>query len=273
MSQTSVKIIADSISLRGDRVTTMQVRFPRFILAEVNTHRVLSRNYRSSRAVPVTKMIQEVRESPFVPLEFSRNKPGMQGGEALTGSDHEFARRAWIQASVGAAYYAESLASSGVHKQYANRVLEPFLYVDGVITATEWDNLFALRCHPDAQPEFQELAVMMRDAMAASDPVVRSGDWHLPYISAHERVSLSHAAACRTSAARCAWVSYKPFDPGEESDYAKAERTFSKLMSTPMHASPMEHVCYPTYRDGAKGNLRGWSQWRHDLERERAAAP
>jgi thymidylate synthase ThyX len=267
--KTEAKVIADSISPEGARLTTLQVCFPRFILAEVNTHRVLSRNYRSSRAVPVAKLIDEIRSVPFMPSQFTRNKPGMQGGELLTGLDLFKAESAWRRAADDAASHAEALAAAGVHKQYANRGLEPYLYVHGVISATEWDNFFALRCHPDAQPEFQELAHLIRAAIVTSTPVLTEpGDWHLPYVQPHEQGSLDHLR--RLSAARCAWVSYKPFDEGEGHDYAKANRTFDKLMSTPMHASPMEHVATPMLPGSYwPSNFCGWTQWRHMLEADR----
>lgn len=264
--KTSAGIVADSISVYGHRLTTLQVCFPRFILAEVNTHRVLSRNYRSSRAVPVAKLIEEVRTSPFIPSQFTRNKKGMQGGEPLTGDARYDAEFAWKLAARDAADHAERLAAAGVHKQYANRGLEPYLYVHGLISATDWGNFFALRCHPDAQPEFQDLAGAIRRAMNASTPrPTPEGSWHLPYVSLFERGTYELELLRVLSAARCAWVSYAPFEQGQESDYEKAHRTFRKLRSTPMHASPMEHVAFPSI--GAPGNFTGWGQWRHILER------
>lgn len=278
--KTEAKVIADSISPDGARLTTLQVCFPRFILAEVNTHRVLSRNYRSSRAVPVAKLIDEVRSSPFMPSQFTRNKAGMQGGEALSGLDLFKAESAWRRAADDAANHAEALAAAGVHKQYANRGLEPYLYVHGVISATEWDNFFALRCHPDAQPEFQELAHLIRASIVTSTPVERPffnhadhpeqyDCWHLPYIYDHERGNFGLEYLKKMSAARCAWVSYQPFDESDEANHHKVNRTFDKLMSTPMHASPMEHVAEPG--NTHPSNFQGWCQWRHYLEEDRYA--
>lgn len=277
--KTEVRVIADSVSTDGHRLTTLQVCCPRFILAEVNTHRVLSRNWRSSRAVPVAKLIEEVRKTPFIPSQFTRNQAGMQGGEALSGRDLEWAERAWRDAAAAAANHAEMLAQAGVHKQYANRGLEPYLYVHGVISATEWDNFFALRCHKDAQPEFQELACLIRDALCQSVSVMRAPvdahdhpseyhlGWHLPYINRIERNAYPLETLQRMSAARCAWVSYRPFDESDASDETKVERTFAKLVGEPMHASPMEHVATPGNTHPA--NFRGWCQWRHFLEEDR----
>lgn len=277
--KTSATVIQDSISPDLKRLVSLEVCFPRFILAEVNTHRALSRNYRSSRAVPVTTLIEEVRTSPFVPLSFAKNKSGMQGGEPLDGVLARQAESAWRDAAQAAVDHAEFLADLGVHKQLANRVIEPFLYVHGVISATEWENFFNLRCHPDAQPEFQELAYAIKDAMDKSDPVERGhlttlrnheADWHLPYVTEMERRNYSLAKLLRMSAARCAWVSYKPFDQSDATDMQKVTRTFAKLVGTPMHASPMEHVAAP-YSVLLPGydrpsNFNRWTQWRHVLE-------
>lgn len=280
--KTEVKVIADSVSPSGERLTTLQVCFPRFILAEVNTHRVLSRNYRSSRAVPVEKLIAEVERSPFVPLAFGKNRPGMQANDVLDERQAMRAEDAWRHAAQLAVQQATELKDLGVHKQLANRVLEPFLYVHGVISATEWDNFFALRCHKDAQPEFQELATMIRAAMEQSDPVERGdmtilrdhhSDWHLPYVTDGERAEYRLEWLMEASAARCAWVSFKPHDESEGTNLEKITRTIKKLVSTPMHASPFEHVATPFSHllPGHKtdSNFNNWIQWRHVLEAQR----
>lgn len=270
--KTEAKVIADSISPDLIRLTTLQVCCPRFILAEVNTHRVFSRNWRSSRAVPVDKMIEEVRNHPFIPSQFTRNQAGMQGGEPLSGAELVHAEMVWREAAEVAAHYAERLAAVGVHKQYANRGLEPYLYVHGVISATEWDNFFKLRLHKDAQPEFQELAQQMAHAINQSTPVERkhygTNSWHLPYITDFERSDHDLDYLMKMSASRCAWVSYKPFDESDAPNHVKVERTFNKLMSEPMHASPFEHVATPG--SVHKSNFIGWDQWRHFLEEGRS---
>ena len=55
MKKIEAKIVADSINPQGDRITTYLLTFPRFILAELNTHRVFSKNSASSRAIPFEK--------------------------------------------------------------------------------------------------------------------------------------------------------------------------------------------------------------------------
>lgn len=284
--KTAATVIQDSISPNGVRLVTMQIEFPRFILPEFNTHRVFSRNFRSSRAVPVATLVNEVRTSPFIPLQFTKNRAGMQGGAPLTDDEARNAESVWRTAAKVAADHAEWLAKVGVHKQYANRGLEPYMYTHGVVSSTEWENFFDLRCHPDAQPEFQELACKMRIALEDSEPVLRLNDtidevrtggyyeasWHLPYVNDYERKNYGLEFLKKMSAARCAWVSYKPFDQASD-DYVlnieKINNTFDKLAgSRPIHASPFEHQATPGTRNG---NFRGWLQQRGMIEGKRRA--
>ena len=91
---TFAKIIADSISETGERLTTVQVKFHRYILSEVNTHRVFSRNYSSSRAIPISKLIEQVRKDPAMPVYWGKNKAGMQAEQKLSGDDLELTKAA-----------------------------------------------------------------------------------------------------------------------------------------------------------------------------------
>lgn len=93
----ATKILADSISEAGDRLTTMEVTFPRLVLAEFNTHRVFSRNSASSRAIPVAKQLRRVLDDPFVPEKFGRNQAGMQSFAWLDGLKHDEALRIWLR--------------------------------------------------------------------------------------------------------------------------------------------------------------------------------
>jgi thymidylate synthase ThyX len=252
------RILADSISPLGVRLVTYLVSFPRFILAEINTHRMLSRNFESSRAVPVAKRIEAVREHPFIPEAFGSARKGMQAGADLDGLRDEQARDAWMDACRDACRSAETLALLGVHKQLANRVLEPFSFVSGVITATEWDNFFALRCHPDAQPEFQRLARMMRSARDASTPrEIDFAEWHLPFGDPGDDWMVS--------AGRCARVSYNTH--GGVRDPA-ADRALATRLQASGHMSPFEHAAIATGDSGFTGNFRGWVQARKLLPNE-----
>ena len=146
MEKIKAKIVADSISPQGHRITSMLLTYPRFIHGEVMTHRVFSRNSASSRAIPFEKMVKMVEEDPFVPIAFQRNHKGMQGTEYLVGDDLEFARDRWNDAKNYALSCAEDLFYTGTTKQIVNRLLEPFMWHTTLITATEFSNFFELRC-------------------------------------------------------------------------------------------------------------------------------
>lgn len=255
------KVIADSINRLGYRLTTLELNMHRFILAELNTHRVLSRNSASSRAIPVRKMIETVLESPAIPIEFGTAKKGMQAGPPLEGKDAEIAKGIWIDASRSACVHAEELLAMGVHKQVVNRILEPFLPHRVIVSATEWENFFAQRCSPLAQPEINALACAIRDAMKASEPkVLHFEEWHMPYITEEDREQLDKLECVQVSAARCARVSYLNHEG--KRDIQADIALFLKLISAePPHWSPLEHVACP-YGRIAEKNFRGWTQLR-----------
>lgn len=282
----AVKVIEHSYTDQGHELVTLQLMYPRFIHAEMMTHRVFSRNASSSRAIPVAKMIEQVRTDPAMPIHWGKNQTGMQASEELTGNELRDAQGHWMDAAGLAATKAESMNKLGLHKQVANRILEPFQHIHVIVTATEWDNFFALRCHEDAQPEIQHLAVMMRSAMAASVPkLVGEKDWHLPYITAEERAELGHELSeawghkvprlIQMSAARCARVSYMTHDgqiPSMEKDLALFDRLVG---GEPIHASPIEHQATPsvpvgdpeTWSPEYTGNFHGWVQFRKIFEK------
>lgn len=263
------KVLADSVSPAGVRLTTLEVTFPRFILAEVNTHRILSRSSASSRAIPVEKRIKAVEEDPFVPEAFGRNRKGMQATEVLEGSEAEDARDEWYAAARSAVVYATRLARLGVHKQYANRLLEPFLWHTAIISATEWDNFFALRCHPDAQPEFRLTAEAMRFAIYASTPRTIH-NWHLPYVDEMEVLALvacgmSLPDVALVSSMRCARVSYLTHD-GKRDPEADKARALELIAAG--HMSPFEHAAHALANPVFVGNFRGWAQRRKFIAHE-----
>lgn len=255
MSEIKVKIIADSIGFHSKkRITTFELEYPRFIHSELMTHRLFSRNAMSSRAVPVAKMIEQVRTSPAQPCHWGKNQPGMQAKEELVGESLENVQREWHTASASAVYHAKLLNEQGAHKQIVNRTLEPFQMMKTVLTATEFDNFFWLRKHPDAQPEIKELAEKMFEAMEVGACMTQEldvGDWHTPYYEAgywfkgESPHSLEDALAISSSC--CAQVSYRLLDDSLE----KARDIFSKLVeSKPVHASPFEHQATPMQQGG-----------------------
>lgn len=265
-SHLEVKIVADSISESGKRITTFQLKYPRFIHAEIMTHRVFSRNSSSSRAVPVLRMIEQVRTNPAMPIHWGKNQSGMQAKEEINSDHHHSARFWWENAAEDAAYHAYNMYKHDLHKQIVNRILEPFQHMHTVLTATEFDNFFELRIHEDAQPEIYALALTMKQAMDNSEPrILKVGEWHLPYV---KETNMNSTLACKISAARCCRVSYLKHDgsnPSIDEDLALFERLVG---SEPLHASPLEHQATP-HKIGAcgfSGNLKDWAQYRKIYE-------
>jgi thymidylate synthase ThyX len=230
--------------------------------------------------VPTKRLVEEVRTDPAMPLELKQNKPGMQGGDPLGAAEQEAVRSLWLKAASNAADIAEAMLELNVAKEVLNRVLEPFMWVHGVITSTEWDNWFKLRDHEAAQPEIRALAQSMREAMDASTPTpLRHGEWHLPYIieadrvMAEDRLSMEvqpYTILRHLSAARCARISYSPFDgdPSWEREVGRVDRLIAEG-----HWSPFEHQATPDEQDdgawrqpGFHGNFNGWIQNRRLLE-------
>lgn len=284
----SAKIIADSITADVKRacvrLTTMEVVFPRIVLAEFNTHRMLSRNSASSRAIPVEKRITAVRAEPFVPELFGRNQKGMQAGSNLDAQEARKASEIWLQASLDACARAEQLSKIGVHKQLANRLIEPFGWHTVVVTATEWENYFALRCSRLAQPEIRIVSELMEEAYKASTPIEkRAGDWHLPYVTDDDVEVFSGLVAGETapemklaeiSTARCARVSYLTHDGSRD---VVADFRLHDTLLAGHHMSPLEHPAFveddeEDTRDFI-GNFRApWHQYRKLIPFE-AVAP
>ncbi len=271
----TAKIIKDSISKYTDiRLVTMELSYHRYIHSEFLTHRVFSRSASSSRAIPTKKLIEQVRDNPMMPIEWGKNKPGMQADEKLVGTKLSVAEYEWRKAAEYAADTAEIMLENDVHKQITNRLLEPFLPIKVIVTATEWDNFFNLRLHPTAQPEIQELARVMRVAMDNSTPTVLSaGQWHLPYIYENEEKTIPWDDLVKLSVARCARVSYLNHD-GSNCTFEKDIELYNKLLVRPYkefasnastHESPAEHQASPKQDKSWSGNFRGWNQYRQML--------
>jgi len=293
------KVVADSLSEYGQRLTTFEVRFHRFVLAEFNTHRMFSRNSASSRAIPVTRQIENIMRAPAYPLKWPGEQKGMQGGEDVT--DERAAQDEWHEAAMEAVWHAQNLVGQKVHKSVVNRLLEPFMWHTVVVTATGWENFFDQRCSPLAQPEIKHAAEQMRVAYAASKPLnVYEGEWHLPYADDDETCQAvendigfediddfwrTHA---EISAARCARVSYKPFDSDTADPEADLSLYTRLTAADPAHWSPLEHVATPWKKNRQKraltfgdrytvptdhlprvGNLVGWRSLRTTVETQR----
>lgn len=276
-----VEVICDSISaLEKIRLTTIRLRYWRPIHSELMTHRVFSRNARSSRAVPVITLL---KEEPYIP-HFLQNQRGMQAMGEMSKENYAAAEFQWHMLIEQTRDAVRILGELGVHKQWANRPLEWFGWIDVLVTSTDWANWFALRNHSDAAPEIHELACLMEHAMNASSPQeLWPGDWHLPYITDEDRQE-SDPECCKVlSAARCARISYKPFDGN--ADYEKEKERYDKLVvSAPVHASPTEHQATPDTKimielgkgqaitawqqADKQGNFVGWIQHRKEIDNE-----
>lgn len=256
-------IIADSISAHtGQRITTFELEYHRYIHSELMTHRQFSRNAASSRAIPIDKMIEQTAFNPAMPVHWGLNQSGMQAKDEQ--ADIDACKEAWCNARDSAIHHAYQLQKLGLHKQIVNRVLEPFQMMKTLVTATSFDNFFNLRCHKDAQPEIKQLADLMYQAMQESEPeVLKAGEWHTPYV-AHYREpngkliygtyenSYDLNLAIKISCSCAAQVSYRKNDTSIE----KALAIYDKLVnSEPVHASAFEHCATPI--DLLSGNFAG----------------
>lgn len=269
------KVIADSINPdTGKRITTLAIKIPRIILSEHNTHRSLSRNFSSSRAIPSKKLRKEAWEHPFVPIYWGANKSGMSADQQLTGFNLSMAKFSWKLAGKFAVMFHKMMELVGVHKQTCNRIIEPWMSVVGTITSTEWDNFLRLRYDRNAQPEIIVLAKKIHDAIKASEPTVPENGIHLPFIDEEERrtfpidqlIKISVARCCRTSYANCL---------GKKSQPEEDIKLYHRLLGNG-HFSPFEHIALiPNHGRVAKElqydlqrNFRGWYQLRAFVQPE-----
>lgn len=300
----TAKVIADSVGEDSPRVTTFELRYPRFIHSEFMTHRVFSRNASSSRAIPVERQIGAILEDTAMPIHWGKNQPGMQAdgetdsavsvvrlgrypdvfpGTVSCRKASATAKDAWLDARDRAIEMAKAFHKAGYHKQIVNRLLEPFSHIKVVCTATNYSNFFALRRHPDAQPEIKALADAMYDVMEASEPeLLAEGWWHMPYITKDELHSTRILGEdlldplIKVSVARCARVSYKTHD-GRPTTIEEDLTLYERLVgSVPLHASPAEHQAKVDKKSRGgwrnphlSGNFDpGWVQFRKTLPGE-----
>lgn len=301
----TAKVVCDSVNEDGVRLTTFELEYPRFIHSELMTHRMLSKNSSSSRAIPVSKMIGQIEDNMALPLYWGKNKSGMQAVEEVSKFDECKSVLSWERSFNYIKDRVNDMLSVDLHKQIPNRLLEPFQMMKVVITGTDWENFFNLRIHPDAQPEICMLAYKIYEGMQQSKPKpLKFGDYHLPYLetmvdtdsfeikywiekdSHLEQLTLEQAI--KISAASCASVSYRT----EGVTLEKAEKIFDMLIKAEVvHSSPFEHIATPIVfketkeisnvfeyldkvdgvthvnkqGDLCSGNLRGWIQYRHLL--------
>lgn len=255
----AAKTLADSVSPDGLRLTTFEVTFPRIVLAEFNTHRMLSRNSASSRAIPVEKMLKMVQENSYIPSSWGKNQKGMQAGEELTQAQQRDCRARWLEARDDMVRNAKALLAAGLHKQLTNRLLEPFMWHTCIVTATDWSNLFNLRNNKDAHPDIQKTTALMQELYEGGEPrPLNYSEWHAPLIQEDEWEYFRYETTVvgssdkvwdvirRVSSARCARVSYLTHD-GERD--MSADLDLHDRLVQPGHMSPLEHVARPMTRD------------------------
>lgn len=272
----------------GAILITYELFFPRCILAEKNTHRKHSKNTGSSRAIPVLRILKDIMRSPFLPLFWGANKSGMQSATELVWWKRVLCCWLWVIHRYVTYFTVRSLNSLGLHKQWANRLIEPHSYVRQVVTSSDlFDNFFDLRYHDDAQPEIILLAALMLKELnklqrtqawrkVDATKINSAANWHLPYITNEERIKFDRFPwfLAKLSSARTARTSYLTQE-GVEPNPEKEIETFKKLaLSEPIHASPLEHIAYPA-KDAKQGcrNFEGFIQYRAYYEEKEFGAP
>ena len=275
----TAEIIADSLNPQGIRITSWVLNYNLSIHAELLTHRVFSKNSASSRAIPTAKLIQQVIDNPALFVHWGKNIPGMQANEELNDSDKEIAKGIWLESRDLAVDQARKLLALNVHKQIVNRVLSPFIVNKIIMTGTEYENFFKLRAHPDAQPEFQNLAYKMKALYETNKPVqLKAGEWHVPFgdklddnqicslittdnLTLGEFLEAKEEIKRKIAIARCARVSYLNYE-GKD-DYAADVKLCDRLFgSVPRHLSPTEHVAQALDSTEFIGNFKGFKQYR-----------
>ena len=270
MFKPTAKVICDSLNtMTGDRLTTMIIKYHRFIHSEFMTHRVFSRSSSSSRAIPVNKLIQNVIDDDVYPIHWGKNQKGMQAFKEI--SDIEQAKRLWEVARNNAINSARQLSDLGIHKQVVNRLLEPFSTITVIVSGTDWVNFFKQRCHIDAQPEIRILANEMFVAYANSNPLeLYEGDWHLPFLKMQdfEEEPFNISRQLEISAGRCARSSYLNHEGVRNlsEDVVLHDRL---LASEPKHLSPFEHQALVQPKSEYFANFKGFKQYRRFIEEGR----
>ena len=284
----SAKVLCDSLNpavdttlarLDASRLTTMEFTYPRCIHSELMTHRLFSRSSASSRAIPVKKMLDDIREDPFVPISWGKNQKGMQAGEELSPETVAECKQRWLFAMEDAVYHASQLEYAGLHKQIVNRIVEPWMWITVIVTGVDlaWENFFSLRCHKDAEPHMQEIAYMAREAYDGSNPdVLFLEDDHAPLTDIGDYAIDENGDPVRSiagrmelrkiSTGRCARVSYLTHDGRR--DIAEDIALHDRLLKD-RHFSPFEHVATATTTTQLGGNFGPrWIQYRKTFASE-----
>lgn len=264
----SAKLLLYSESeITHKKIATFVITIPKFLQAQINSHRALSRNSGSSRAIPAKIIRKRVMEHPFIPVEFGHNQPGMRGGKEVSGIRLVLAKRIWLWARFIPCFFHYVGEKLNIHKEVLNRLIEPWMFTQVVLTGTEWNNFIKLRSENAAQPEIQiiakEIAAHLKNEKAQ---ILKADQWHLPFVSSEELATYELEITHKISAARCARVSYKLYDGSTsniKSDVALCDRLIKMG-----HWSPFEHIAMATETLDRSGNFIGWKQYRKGFDNE-----
>ena len=276
------EIVAHSVAENsGKEIVTVKVKYGLIVHSEFLRHRQLSRGVKSNRAIPCATIRKEVLSNPYIPLVFGKNKRGMQSSEPMC---FEGVGRALFKAArYPAVFFHYVLDKMGLHKQVCNRLLNPWQWVEETITATEWQNLYALRIHDAAQADVREVVECIKEVIDKNREFgvvqkLKPGEWHVPYVSTRRykkdgeleyfdndwtKLSVEDALVC--SAARCARSSYNKHDGTSTTLSTDAPLFETLLKDSPKHASPVEHQATPMqvpynehwHTDGSVGWIEG----------------
>lgn len=283
----NVRIIKDSTNPVGNRLTTFELTYPRFIHAETLTHREFSRNSSSSRAIPTKRLMDKIKDTPALPVWWGRNQKGMQAEKELDPEEIREAKQIWLDARDYCLEAADRLHELGLHKQIANRLIEPWMFITVLVSSTNYANWYALRDTWEdgkppgpAQPEIAWIARAMRRLQELHKPhPMTPGQWHLPLVELEDESSELYvppedlATVCedpvvglkKIATARCARVSYLTHEGIR--DFKRDLELHDHLISSG-HWSPTEHVAQALDSAVQSGNFVGWKQYRKEFDNE-----
>ena len=252
---------------------TIEMTFPRPVLSEWNTHRSQSRNSASSRAIPVKKMINDVENNPFIPIHIGKAQKGMQAYEEVDAKNKEEVLKIINDLRYKAIEAANRMLELGVHKQVANRYLEPWMWVTVIGTGSleGWANFWNLRRSEEAEPHIRKIADMSFEEYKSATPqILYPGEWHLPLIGFEGDELLTIDEKIKVSTGRCARVSYLTHDGTRD---VSADIQLHDRLLADKHFSPFEHVAQAAnffdMKNKYNGNLGpGWIQYRKTIQGE-----
>lgn len=280
-TQISVEIVAHSKRpVTGEELITYRLTFPRIILAEINTYKMLSKNTSSSRAIPFEKMVEVIEKDPFIPIAWQKQHRGMQGYEYFETEVENLIRDgAWLEASKLAVQSAKNLYELSATKQLINRLLEPFMWVTQLVTGTResFEHLFNQRCpiYPggckswkelcdldsnytmetpiikrleknkgQAEIHFMDLAEKMYDALQESIPnELFMGSYHIPFLKdiISSEEMLGIDDLITMSVALTARVSYTSIGDDNKLTLERAKNIYNHCLENG-HWSVFEHI-------------------------------